>query len=64
MHLDEKFIGFTAVGDVVLFRPLHGDPVEVCRGPPDLDSHVLAAALNDAANGVLKVVTDMSAFKF
>ena len=64
MHLDEKFHGFTAVGDVVLFRPLHGDPVEVCRCPPDLDSHVLAAALNDAANGVLKIVSDMSTVKF
>ena len=64
MHFDEKFIGFTAVGDVVLFRPLNGDPVEICRAPPDLDSHVLAAALNDAANGILKVVNDMSTFKF
>lgn len=64
MHLDEKFIGFTAVGDVVLFRPLHGDPVEVCHCPPDLDSHILATALNDATNGVLKIVTDMSAVKF
>lgn len=64
MHLDEKFLGFTAIGDVVLFRPLNGDPVEVCRTPPDLDSHVLAQALNDAANGTLKIVTDMSHFKF
>lgn len=64
MHLDEKFHGFTAVGDVVLFRPLQDDPVEVCRCPPDLDSHVLANALNDACNGVLKVVSDMSTVKF
>lgn len=62
--LDGKIFGFIAVGDMIMFRPLYGNDVEVLRVAEDVDSHTLAKVLNDQANGALALVRSMSEYKF
>jgi hypothetical protein len=60
---DGKFIGYVAVGNEILFRPAAGADVHVLYSPEDVDSHVLANALNDAANSVFAFVREITQFK-
>lgn len=64
MTFDENFTGFRAIGDVLYFQNLYGEQVQILTCPPDLDSHTLATALNDASNGVLRVTSLVTEFKF
>lgn len=61
---DGKFLGYVAIGQTILFRPAAGPDVHVCTAPQDIDPHVLAQSLNDAANCVLRLAGDVSQFKF
>lgn len=60
----DKFLGFDAVGDTIVFRPLHGETIDVFHCPPDVDPHIVAQALNDSANGILRFLSIQSNFKF
>lgn len=64
MQFDTTYTGFIAIGDRVIFRPLAGEDVDVVQTPPDVDSHALAAALNCVCNGVFKLITPLSNYKF
>lgn len=61
---DETLYGFFATGDALYFRPLVGNPVQVCNLPPDVDSHSYASALNSACNAVSTIVRSFSNFRF
>lgn len=63
MKFEPQFFGYFAIGDVVYFRPISGQPVSVMQAPPDVDSHVIADALNDAGNSVLRIISISSEWK-
>lgn len=60
----DKYTGFYAIGDRILFRSLYGESLEVFTTPPDADSHMIAAALNNASNGVFLVLTSLTNYKY
>lgn len=61
---DGMYHGYIAIGDTVYFRPFSGADSQVIQCPQDVDSHALAAALNDAARAVTTIAATMSQFKF
>lgn len=60
---DGKFIGYVAIGQDIFFRPIAGQDCFVFTVPSDMDSHDIAAALNDAANVVFNTIRSLSQFK-
>lgn len=61
---DGKFIGYTAIGQDIFLRPIAGQDIFIFTVPADLDSHDVAAALNDSANVVFHMIRSLSQFKF
>ena len=61
---DGKFFGYTAVGQDILFKHFNGSDFFILTIPPDIDSHLVARSLNDAANAVFNLIHAYSEFKF
>lgn len=61
---DGKNFGYIAVGDIIVFRALAGGEIDVMRVPEDVDSHVMAQALNDSLNAIIAVAAMLSQYKF
>lgn len=61
---DGKNFGYVAIGDMIVFRALVGGETEIMRVPEDVDSHVLAQALNDSLNAIIAVAAMLSQYKF
>ena len=61
---DGKNFGYIAIGDMIVFRALVGGETEIMRVPEDVDSHVLARAMNESLNAVISVAVSMSQYKF
>lgn len=64
MLFDGKHFGYYAEGQVLFFKPVNGNDLHVMYVPIDIDSHLLAQSLNDAANAVLTPLRAMSEYKF
>lgn len=61
---DGKNFGYIAIGDMIVFRPLIGGEAEIMRVPEDVNSHILAKAMNDSLNAIVSIACDMSQYKF
>lgn len=61
---DGKFIGYVAIGQDIFMRPIAGQDCFLFSVPADLDSHNVAAALNNSANVVFEMIRSLSQFKF
>ena len=60
---DGKLFGYYAIGQILFFKPIVGTDAQIMYVPPDIDSHLLAQSLNDAANAVIAPLRAMSSYK-